>query len=73
MKQITSTLKAERTSVSDVSQGEWFGGDSGLTGKVVWRGNLFLVTLAKIFVIVLMVKQITYNAKVSVITILRFF
>ena len=44
--------------------------ESGLTGKVVWRGNLFLVTLAKIFVIVLMVKQITYNAKVSVITIL---
>ena len=46
--------------------GNWFrGGDPGFAG-----GNWFLVTLAKIFVIILMVKQITYNAKVSDITIL---
>ena len=50
------------------SQGNWFGRETGLAGKLVWQGNLFLVTLAKIFIIILVVKQITYNAKVSDIT-----
>ena len=36
-------------------------------------GNFFLVTLAKNFVIILVVKQTTYYAKVSNITILWFF
>ena len=44
--------------------------ETGCAGKLVAQGNLFLVTLAKIFVIILVVKQITYNAKVSDITIL---
>ena len=48
----------------------WFGGEAGFGGKLVSWGSWFLVTLAKIFVIILMVKQITYNAKVSDITIL---
>ena len=56
-----------------VWQGNWFGRETGLAGKLVWQGNFFLVTLANIFVIILVVKEITYNAKVSNITILRFF
>ena len=44
--------------------------EAGFAGKLVSQGSWFLVTLAKIFVIILMVKQITYNAKVSDITIL---
>ena len=39
----------------------------------VLQWHWFLVTLAKIFVIILVVKQITYNVKVSDITILWFF
>ena len=53
-----------------VWQGNWFGRETGLAGKLVWQGNWFLVTLAKTFIIILAVKQITYNAKVSDITIL---
>ena len=53
-----------------VWQGKWFGRESGLAGKLVWQGNWFLDTLAQIFIIILVVKQITYNAKVSDITIL---
>ena len=71
MKQMTSTLTNLRTSSSNiglagklVSQRNWFGGETGLTGKLV------LATLAKIFITILVVKQITYNAKVSDITIL---
>ena len=37
----------------------------GLAGKLVWPGNLFFVTLGKTFINILVVKQITYNAKVS--------
>ena len=33
--------------------------------KLVLQGNLILVTLAKIFIIITDVKQITYNAKIS--------
>ena len=66
-----------------VSEGETgFGGGSWLgnwfrKGKLVLQGetsfaggNWFLITLAKIFIIILVVKQITYNVKVSDITIL---
>ena len=51
-------------------QGNWCRRKTGLAGKLVSQGNWFLVTLAKIFFIILMVKQITYNAKVNDITIL---
>ena len=37
----------------------------GLSGKLVWRGNWFFVTLGKTFINILVVKQSTYNAKVS--------
>ena len=47
----------------------WFRRETGFAGKLVSQ-NLFLVTLAKIFIIILVVKQITYNAKVSDIKIL---
>ena len=53
-----------------VWRGNRFGGETGLAGKPVWRGNSFFVTLAKIFVIILVVKQLTYNAKVNDITVL---
>ena len=53
-----------------VWQGNRFGRETGLAEKPVWQGNCFLVTLAKIFIIILVVKQNTYNAKVSDITIL---
>ena len=46
-----------------VWRGDWFGGETGLAGRLVSQGNCFLVTLAKIFIIILVVKQITYNAK----------
>ena len=51
----------------------WFRMETGFGGKLVSQENWFLVTLAKTFVIKLVVKQITYNAKVSDITILWFF
>ena len=35
------------------------GAVTGFVGELVLRGNLFLVTLAKIFIIILVVKQIT--------------
>ena len=56
-----------------VWQGNWFGRETGLAGKLVLQGNWFFVTLTNIFAIILMVKQITYNGKISDITILRFF
>ena len=37
------------------------------------QGNRFLVNLAKSFIIILVVKQVTYKAKVSDITVLLFF
>ena len=61
---MTCTLNAERTFASN---------ETGFAGKLAWQGNWFLVTLAKIFIIIIVVKQITYNAKVSDITILRSF
>ena len=63
MRQMTSTLKTYRTSASNI----------GFAGKLVSQENLFFVTFAKIFIIILVAKQITFNAKVSDITILRFF
>ena len=42
----------------------------GFARKLVSQGKLLLVTLAKVFIIVLVVKQITNNAKFSDITIL---
>ena len=70
MKQMTSTLTNLRTSSPNiclagklVSQRNWFGGETGLAKKLVWQGNWFLLPL---------LKQITYNAKVSDITILWF-
>ena len=51
--------------VSQENWGNWFRSETGVTGfagelgKLVSQGNLFLVTLAKIFVIILVVKQIT--------------
>ena len=53
-----------------VSQGNWCRRETGVAGKLVAQGNWFFVTLANIFVIILMMKQITYNGKVSDITIL---
>ena len=64
-----------------VGRGHWLGGDTGwvgtlvgrdmgLAGTLVSQGNFFLVTFAKIFVILLVAKQITYNVKVIDITIL---
>ena len=56
-----------------ICQGTWFGGETGLWGNWLGgksAGNLFLVTLAKIFIITLVVKQVSFNAKVSDITIL---
>ena len=50
-----------------ISQENWF---PGFAVTLVSQGHLFLVTLAKIFVIILVEKQITYNAKVSDTTIL---
>ena len=47
----------------------WFW-ETGFAGELVSQGNWLLVTLAKIFILILVVKQITYNAKVSDITIL---
>ena len=41
--------------------------------KLVPQGNLFLVNNTKIIIVILVVKQITYNAKVIDITTLRFF
>ena len=49
MEQMTSTLKTQRTSASNI----------GFAGKLVWQGNLFLATHAKIFIIILAAKQIT--------------
>ena len=40
-----------------------FAGKLVLLGKLVSQGNWFLITLDKIFVIILVVKQITYNGK----------
>ena len=50
--------------------GALVGRDTGLAGTLVSQGNFFLVTFAKIFVILLVAKQITYNVKVIDITIL---
>ena len=47
----------------------WFW-ENGFAGELVSQGKWLLVTLAKIFILILVVKQITYNAKVSDITIL---
>ena len=47
---------------------DWFRGV-----RLVSWGDWFLVTYPKIFIIILVVKQITYNAKISDITILWFF
>ena len=67
MKQMTSALKTYRTSASNklVSQGNWFRKETGFAGKLVSQGNFFLVTLGKTFMNILVVKQSTYNAKVS--------
>ena len=46
-----------------VSRGSWFYRGAGFAGKLVSQGSWFLDTLAKIFIIILVVKQITYNAK----------
>ena len=43
--------------------GSRFGGEIGFAGKPVSRGNSFFVTLAKIFVIILVAKQLIYNEK----------
>ena len=62
MKQMTSKLRAYGNSASNigVSRGGWgVGAVTGFVGGLVLRGNLFLVTLAKIFIIILVVKQIT--------------
>ena len=56
-----------------ISQRNWFRRKTGFAEKLVSQWNWFLVALAKIFVIILAVKQITYNAKLSETTILRFF
>ena len=47
MKQMTSTLKTQRTSASNIA----------FAGKLVSRVNLFLVRFAKIFITVPVVKQ----------------
>ena len=47
---------------------DWFHGV-----RLVSWGDWFLVTYPKIFIIILVVKQITYNVKISDITILWFF
>ena len=52
------------------SQGNWLHRETGFAGKMALQENLFFVTLAKMFIIILVVKQITYNAKVSNIAIL---
>ena len=72
MKQMTSTLKTLKTSSSNigfagelVSQGNWFRRGTGFAGKLFfcypWL-NFYQYTCGE--------KQITYNAKVSDITIL---
>ena len=48
-----------------VWRGGWFGGEAGLAGRLVWRGSWFFVNLGKTFINILVVKQSTYNAKVS--------
>ena len=53
-----------------VSQGQWLRKETGLAEKLASQGNWFLVTVAKIFITILVVKEITYNAKVSDITVL---
>ena len=53
-----------------ISERNQFRRETGSVGKLVPQGNLFLVNLAKIFIIVLEVKQGTYNAKFSDTTIL---
>ena len=53
-----------------VWHGNWLGRETGLVGKVVWQENLIFVTLAKITIVTVVVKQITYNVKISDITIL---
>ena len=52
-----------------VSQGKWYRRGNGLAGEVVSQGKWFLVTLANIFVIIIVEKQITYNEKASDTTI----
>ena len=52
------------------SRGHWIRGETDFAGRLALRGDWFLVTLAKIFTVILVVKQINYNAKVSDITIL---
>ena len=49
--------------LTSVSQGSWFRRAAGFAGQLVSQGSWFLDTLAKIFIIILVVKQITYNAK----------
>ena len=43
---------------------------AGLAEKLVWQGNLFLANHTEIFIVILVVRQITYNTKNFGITIL---
>ena len=53
-----------------VSQGNLSCRETGFPRKLISQGNLFLVFHTKIIIYMLVMKQITYNAKVIVITIL---
>ena len=71
MKQMTSTLNTERTYASNlgfagklVPHGNWCHKETGLAGKLV------SCYPCKIFIITLVMKPITFNAKVRYITIL---
>ena len=71
MKQMTSTFKSYRAFASNIG----FAGETGFAGRLVLQKNWFcretgFLTLGKLFIIMLVVKQITYNAKVSDNTIL---
>ena len=51
------------------SQRKWFGRETGFTRKLALRGNLFIANRPNIAIAILLVKQITYDAKVVGITI----
>ena len=51
------------------SQENWLGRETALTRKLALHGNLFLANRANIVIAILLVKQITYDAKVVGITI----
>ena len=59
--------------VRKLGKKEWCYRETGFAGNLVSHGNWFLVNLAKIFIIILVVKQVTYNANVTDTTILWFF